>query len=462
MAATATAATATATAPEPEDAEETEAHEQGETEDEEEFWPAAPLLTEHRVHAIRFGGNNNNNNNNNGCETILRYKSMPSESMTPLDMTYGSNNNKNNDCDCDDEFYDGTGNLMWMAAVCFGHVVAQGIEPLRSYLLPLPPEEAAKTKPDTPSDSSSPFTRGDRHQLRQRRRRRHRRVCELGCGTGGAGIALLLFSNNNDTDNDIGNDRGDGGGEKQEQQPQRKHPEGSCHVVFTDNDAESLELCRSNCELNGIDPKHYSHELLGWGRPPPQQRENGPQQSGESKTVLEGHSFDTILATDVVYDLKMIAPLMQTVDFLLREKQTTKRDRDDATNGHGGHLILSHVPRFCIPREEDTDEERWGAASATTTTTNNATTKTSASDGNDPGEGLPDEAFLELERFIQAEAGKVGLSLAETIRPHEVLSGEDLLVDDGNGGGDDEDSMQQMTLESMKEAHAVVFVFGRS
>ena len=185
---------------------------------EEEFWPIATtttttipgganiLLAGHRTHAIYFGSrssstsssdndiNNNNNDNNNDTKRIndskcggrvLRYKSMSSEAMTPLDMTYASGGP--NDADAidddvdadDDEFYDGTGNLMWMAAVCFGHLVAQQIEPLRSYLsCDLPPPITTK------------------HHHHRRRSRYHRRVCELGCGTGGAGISLLLFSNN--------------------------------------------------------------------------------------------------------------------------------------------------------------------------------------------------------------------------------------------------------------------------
>merc|ERR1719506_2792491 len=52
------------------------------------------------------------------------------------------------------------------------------------------------------------------------------RICELGCGTGVAGLSLLLVHN---------------------------HVQGNahyCHVVFTDNDQESLALCQRNCELN--------------------------------------------------------------------------------------------------------------------------------------------------------------------------------------------------------------------
>ncbi|MGK3743906.1 MAG: hypothetical protein ACI90V_010765, partial [Bacillariaceae sp.] len=85
---------------------------------EEEFWPTATitannLLAGHRTHAIYFGISSNsssssssvsdNNDNNDNIENdndtkiinnsnrgrVLRYKSMSSEAMTPLDMTYG-------------------------------------------------------------------------------------------------------------------------------------------------------------------------------------------------------------------------------------------------------------------------------------------------------------------------------------------------------------------------------------
>ncbi len=349
-----------------------------EEKDEEEFWPTPSLLTGHKIHTIRFGTGTGENESK-----ILRYKSMSSEELTPLDMTYGTSDN--DDPFRDDEFYDGTGNLMWMAAVCFGHLLFQEIEPLRSYLIHGSPPTKEGTK--VPKNNCQ------------------RRFCELGCGTGGAGISLLLSSldktsnNNNNSAND-------------------------CHVVFTDNDAESLELCASNCELNDIDPHTYSQRLLGWGS---EHLEKAQQQEGENGG-LEPYSFDVVFATDVIYDLKMIAPLFETVDFLLKEKKS--------------HVILSHVPRFCIPKD---DEDL----------VTNGEDDMKLDEDDSPG-----EPFLELEHFIRSQASKVGLVLVETIRPHQVLSEEGLGLQDCNDN-DDEDSMQQLTLETMKEAHAVLFVFER-
>jgi hypothetical protein len=186
----------------------------------------------------------------------------------------------------------------------------------------------------------------------------------------------------------------------------------------------------------------------------------------------------------------MIAPLLQTVEFLLKQRTTTttttKRtssgeecnnnnnnnegrldDNDDNDNDDGGQLILSHIPRFCIPKnDEENDDDR--------------------GDGDSDiklGEQQYDnQAYLDLEKFIQSEAIKVGLSLIETIRPHETLSNEYLFGNssnshshsnsnstsnddddnDFNDDGNDDDSMQQITLDNMKEAHAVVFIFNRT
>jgi len=424
-----------------------------EEEEEEEFWPAAPLLTEHKIHTIRFGKSTENICNEVDDERgalvggsqkshVLRYKSMPSEALTPLDMTYGNSVGGEH---CDDEFYDGTGNLMWMAAVCFGHLVAQNVEPLRTYLPTLHPQR----QPDEPSTAQQ------------------HRVCELGCGTGGAGISLLLCSDSRAGDDDYNSDDG------QDQEGTAQCVNGDngadrCHVVFTDNDAESLELCRSNCKLNHLDPRDYSHELLWWGPQdqPAETEEITTRTETQTKSpqTLERHSFDTVLATDVVYDLKMIAPLMQTVDYLLKrpaytnnsgesdinEKKTESNCKEkDRGQQEGGHLILSHVPRFCIPRTDDGDGD--------------ISIGSDEKDADENHDQQPKKVFLELERFIQSEASKVGLSLFEIVRPHAVLSEDrlDATGDECTNDSDDNDSMQQLTLEQMREAHAVLFIFRR-
>jgi SAM-dependent methyltransferase len=111
---------------------------------------------------------------------------------------------------------------------------------------------------------------------------------ELGCGTGLAGIAVL------------------------------KHDYLACRrVVFTDNDAQVLDLCRTNCEQN-LDPSDTRWQLaaLAWG----------------AERSIDGE-FDTIFATDVLYDVGSLQPLLQTVCQYL---------------SHNGLFVLAHVPRASL------------------------------------------------------------------------------------------------------------------
>jgi hypothetical protein len=91
---------------------------------EEEFWPCPnfSLRTMHQIHTLCFG------HGGNSCDgasdrKVLRYKSISGDEMTPLDMIYKDDmdrrttKKKSSTLSTDDEFYDGTGNLMWMAAV---------------------------------------------------------------------------------------------------------------------------------------------------------------------------------------------------------------------------------------------------------------------------------------------------------------------------------------------------------
>lgn len=423
------------------------------------------LQSKHQVHTVDFGGRG-------GSSTVLRYMGIPDREMTPLDMTYVSQSLKNaaisgaartgagsssscssagDDDDNDgDTFYDGTGNLMWTAALCFGYLVAQTVEGLRRYLYRHPSVVVAVAPPITPSLSEEASATTTLQEPAPHR------VCELGCGTGGAGIALLLFSSaSSSVDEDAtGSNRRT---HHSASHPGTCHPCGHHHVVFTDSDAESLDLCKRNCELNQIHPDHYSQHLLVWGQHPPDESDD---------ELLRKHSFDTVLATDVVYDLKMIPPMLGTVDYLL------KKD--------GGHLILSHVPRFCLPKEED------GGDDDVRTNTQEDGDAAKSTEGKQPGHLEISEAeaadammmtttpraYLDLERHIQEEAKKVGLCLVETIRPHLVLN--KLPQSPRDGGGATTASCckgqqplhppsrtQQLTLDDMKESYAVVFIFGR-
>jgi hypothetical protein len=101
----------------------------------EEFWPINDnfsLRAKHQIHAMVFGqrkereqqecvcGEEGNWGEGPGinCKQLL-YKSISGEAMTPLDIAYPGTRGRNNTSDDEyDDFYDGTGNLMWMAAVC--------------------------------------------------------------------------------------------------------------------------------------------------------------------------------------------------------------------------------------------------------------------------------------------------------------------------------------------------------
>lgn len=263
---------------------------------------------------------------NRAMNQSLVFESYSEKQMTPLDMTYSDTNTVN-------EFYDGTGSLVWLASIAFCHLVAQEKIPILY------------------------------NSLRQQKEEQLR-ICELGCGCGLAGIALLLSSSST-THNSM--------------------------VVFTDNDSDALDLCLSNCELNDLSTNRYQHHLLSWG-------ESSKREKGEES--LREASFHIILATDVVYDISMIHPLLQTASRLLKV---------------GGHILLSHVPRFCLPRDE------------------NDTKKTNPQH--------------DLEKHILEQMNLVGLQLVEMIRPHQVLSSPEKSSDDF-----------QVSLERLQDAHAVLFV----
>jgi hypothetical protein len=167
---------------------------------------------------------------------------------------------------------------------------------------------------------------------------------------------------------------------------------------------------------------------------------------------LEQHSFHLVVATDVVYDLKMIRPMLQTAFDLLR---------DD------GYFIVSHVPRFCLPKSNNGNDEEDG----TSTNDDDNIQQQPATQ-----EGTKNVApHVRLEEHIVEEATRIGFLLMDTIRPHHVLQepsfsyvveGEDDLkkIDDDQNDEDDDDgsskySKTTLTVNDMEEAHAVVFVF---
>lgn len=115
-------------------------------------------------------------------------------------------------------------------------------------------------------------------------------VLELGCGSGVSGLAVLC------------------------------DPSGSpSHIMFTDSDPAALELCRRNCRSNlPCDDKRTRIASLVWGK-------------------SLGCPYDVVLATDILYDISSLEPMLLTI------ASTLKRS---------GYFVMSHVPRACLPGEE--------------------------------------------------------------------------------------------------------------
>ena len=200
----------------------------------------------------------------------------------------------------------------------------------------------------------------------------------------------------------------------------------------------------------------------------------------------------------------MIVPLLQTVTKLLvcnkkpkhQEQHTDDSDGDGDTTSRsssnnsrttgdmdrnrntntntGGYFILSHVPRFCIPNkspEEDTTGSSSSSSSSTgtgDTAIENATINTNTNtnpNNTDANTTKTSSSYRKLEQLIEQEANTVGLVLIETLRPHEVLPSSLQLLSESNNtnttNATNDDQHPSPTLETMKEAHAVIMIFQR-
>jgi len=201
-------------------------------------------------------------------------------SLTPLDMvdlSWGRS--------------DATGNRIWMGALLFVECMAR---PLHHRLR-------------MPSFSS---------QLLDLRRKLFdgKRVLELGAGTGAALLSIGLAGTVADREN-CDSDCVD-----------KIKPSA---MTFTDGDATVLELLELNCEANLRDKFpdedwNYIVRRLEWG-----------SASGDNEDLAG--SQDTVLATDVIYDISAIPILFETAASLLKPG-----------GGCDGRFVLSHVPRADI------------------------------------------------------------------------------------------------------------------
>lgn len=178
---------------------------------------------------------------------------------------------------------------------------------------------------------------------------RARSVLELGCGSAVSGLALLNASNDS-----------------------------ALSMLFTDSDPAALELCKRNCSHNlRSNDRRYSIDTLLWG---------------DSLDSLH----DTVLATDVLYDISSLNPMLQTVSCTLKLN---------------GHFVMAHIPRASLPGEANV-----GTAE-------------------------------KLEAFMMQQAQKYGMELKTIIRPSDLYSDES------------DAALNEVSFQEMEEAGATVLVF---
>mmetsp|Transcript_14949 Transcript_14949/g.32549 ORF Transcript_14949/g.32549 Transcript_14949/m.32549 type:complete len:334 (+) Transcript_14949:100-1101(+) len=191
---------------------------------------------------------------------------------------------------------DATGNRIWTGALLFLEAFA------RPCLPPLSPRSRddkgydpteASSKFDSEEGSSMAKSSTIRHRLSKLREEaiRSKKILEMGAGTGVSGLSILLSDAN--------------------------VPK---NVTFSDFDPAALDLCRQNCELNVIDKSRYRIQPLRWG-------------SEQLPDDMDPELYDTVIATDVLYDIASLPPLMLTASSLLKGR---------------GYFILSHVPRAAV------------------------------------------------------------------------------------------------------------------
>jgi predicted nicotinamide N-methyase len=127
-----------------------------------------------------------------------------------------------------------------------------------------------------------------------------KRILELGTGTGIVGIAVAKVLSNSTT-----------------------------KIVLTDSSTSSLKLCKKNCQINlgSVEKKNVEIRQLCWG-----------DTLTSTNHQDAAFAFDTVIAADVLYDLDMWKPILQTASASLAPAR--------------GHLLLSHVPRAAIPKDD--------------------------------------------------------------------------------------------------------------
>eukprot|EP00547_Thalassionema_nitzschioides_P009440 CAMPEP_0194227714 /NCGR_PEP_ID=MMETSP0156-20130528/43003_1 /TAXON_ID=33649 /ORGANISM="Thalassionema nitzschioides, Strain L26-B" /LENGTH=239 /DNA_ID=CAMNT_0038960207 /DNA_START=25 /DNA_END=741 /DNA_ORIENTATION=- len=101
------------------------------------------------------------------------------------------------------------------------------------------------------------------------------------------------------------------------------HHLGAKQVVLTDGDTNALRELRKNVEQNCGSTSTISCRQLFWG--------GEDSDSGQSKFLESFGTFDTIIASDVIYTPTSIDPLFDTIQWAMKEP--------------GGHFLLSWFTR---------------------------------------------------------------------------------------------------------------------
>lgn len=230
-------------------------------------------------------------------------------SLTPLDMLDLSNGE-----------HDATGNRVWMGALFFMECM---VRPCRLAAIL---EESQENMNISESTKIKIMKMEALVQLR-RILFDNKKVMELGAGTGCSIISIGMVASSPIHSDDVCTSI-----------RSQSRPRPSL-LTLTDNDDNVLSLCRKNCANNLRDAQHvkktnnknesngipYKVHSLDWG-----------------VKALEGDLVpsmctiqmqDTIIATDVIYDLSSLVPLLQTASQYLKV---------------GGYFVLSHIPRASI------------------------------------------------------------------------------------------------------------------
>lgn len=213
----------------------------------------------------------------------LQMKLQCVESLTPLDMLDLSNGTG-----------DATGNRIWMGALFF----------IECFVRPLPRlstnNETFHSKIRAMSELRSALFF-------------NKKICELGAGTGASLIAIGLA-----------------GTVCEHVKPKS--------IMLTDNDPVVLSLCEKNCITNFNDDVEVKFQVcaLDWGKDNLEKimrESDDDDDNGRRRKQIYASSQDTVVATDVIYDLSALQPLFETASILVKT---------------GGSFVLSHVPRACI------------------------------------------------------------------------------------------------------------------